>query len=115
MNFCPKCETKLKIKTQGGEGTNFSCSKCGFNEEKKEELKLIMREDQQKKAQISVVENVKEGRVVVEHNCSKCGCNEAYMGEIPPNRFNDEQSVVVYTCVDCNKTERLQTSGGNGL
>ncbi|MDE1828186.1 MAG: hypothetical protein KGH65_03445 [Candidatus Micrarchaeota archaeon] len=114
MEFCAKCGTKLKIKVAGKDDGNLTCKSCGYSEDKKKEMKAVVR-DPEEHVQIHVVENVKEGKAIVEHECGRCQSNEAYIGEIPPNRFNDEQTVIVYTCVDCNKTERVQTSGGNGL
>jgi len=116
MEFCADCGGKLKTTIKDSE-PHLKCGSCGeiTKPVSKENSikKVFLDQTNQDEIRISIDygEKVQALGDIVRHECKNCPSTEAYFAEIKPNRFNDEQSIVLYRCVRCTKVERAKTSG----
>lgn len=115
MDFCPDCKSRLKKRIEE-EQTIMECSKCNYTQpleknkktESIEKIKSYPRINDENP--IKVLDAPSFGPTV-DYKCKKCGYDKAYQGEIRPTFSNDEQSIILYKCVKCGKTERIKTAG----
>lgn len=114
MKFCPKCETRMKSRSD--EGIVF-CPKCG--------MKFDIRSDlgsdpfptssrkggpmyaEQETSSLKVIETDKGPSVLptTTMDCTKCGNNTAYWWMLQ-TRSADEATTQFYRCTKCNHTWR---------
>ena len=108
MKFCPKCETRLRLKFDTNE---FTCLKCGFsssnntdNQTKIEEKQDI--DDKQNVVKIMENDESSEGSLpTINIDCPKCKNNNAYWWMFQ-TRSADEATTQFYRCTKCKHTWR---------
>ncbi len=95
MQFCPKCNLRLK------KGT---CTKCGYSEVTKSEIK---KSNTQLDKSFTVFEEDegKETLPTIKIECEKCGHDQAVWWMLQ-TRSADEPTTQFYRCVKCSHTWR---------
>ena len=97
MQFCPKCGSLLKVKTEKGKKVLY-CS-CGYSTEEveKAEIKEEVKKDDK---DVEVVEEKHESLPITKATCPKCGYEEAYYWLVQ-TRAGDEAETRFFKCVKC--------------
>jgi DNA-directed RNA polymerase subunit M/transcription elongation factor TFIIS len=121
--FCPNDHTLLRpTRANGGgaSGINFDCPTCGYRElrgggngSEVRGVASVIRTDPRRPVNgIAVIEGANLEHTV-RHPCSdpRCSGDRAYMSEIKPTRFNDEQDEVLFECTTCGRVERVKAAG----
>ena len=96
MNFCPKCGSLLKPKSEKGKRI-FSCN-CGYTSKDVEEASFTELLDKEE-VPLEVVSE-KETLPVVDILCPKCEHTKAYFWMIQ-TRAGDEAETKFYKCEKC--------------
>ncbi len=108
MEFCPKCETRLK---KDNHSSSSTCPKCQYvkqksNQNTKEKLQeadpalLVMNE--------SDIEQSKGLESTIKIDCEKCHNQEGVSWTFQ-TRSADEPETKFYRCIKCNHTWRDYT------
>ncbi|WP_100182934.1 transcription factor S [Candidatus Nitrosotenuis aquarius] len=95
MQFCPKCNLRLK------KGT---CTKCGYSEAAKTETKKSSAE-MDKSFTVFEEDEGKETLPTIKKECEKCGNDEAVWWMLQ-TRSADEPTTQFYRCSKCAHTWR---------
>jgi DNA-directed RNA polymerase subunit M len=108
MEFCPKCETRLK---KGAGGTSLVCPKCQYI--KPRSNKTMEKKSQESDSDLLVMEenDIKESRELestVNIDCEKCHNQEGVSWTFQ-TRSADEPETKFYRCIKCNHTWRDYT------
>lgn len=106
MRFCPKCDSRMKIKrVKKGDKVvpMYVCVKCGYMEpaDKTEAMKLVENEEEV----IKVVGDEIRTLPTVEVVCPNCGYNKAVWW-MAQTRSGDEPSTQFFRCLRCGYTWR---------
>lgn len=96
MEFCPNCGSMMKP----DDGV-FRCDNCG--EEIEEESGIVMKEEA-KGSNVELVEDINQGKDIVEKTCPKCGNQEAERKEKTAGIAGDAEQVQYYICTECGNT-----------
>ena len=111
MKFCPKCETRLKLKQmRAARGTSITylCDNCGYSDKAGRSVMQATEEELVEASPIKVV-GEKEGKLTMlpttKIECPRCGHDEA-MWWFLQTRSGDEPPTQFYRCVKCNHTWR---------
>jgi DNA-directed RNA polymerase subunit M len=107
MKFCPKCGTRLRLKSVKGASTTYQliCERCGYNEVPHVITTHVF---QPQGATVKLVDkNLSELKTlpVTRAECPQCGHDEATWW-IVQTRGGDEPSTQFYRCLKCNYTWR---------
>ena len=95
MQFCPKCNLRLK---------KGSCTKCGYSETAKSEIKKTNTE-LDKSFTVFEEDEGKETLPTIKIECEKCGNDQAVWWMLQ-TRSADEPTTQFYRCVKCSHTWR---------
>ncbi|HIH07142.1 MAG TPA: transcription factor S [Candidatus Nitrosotenuis sp.] len=95
MQFCPKCNLRLK---------KGSCTKCGYSEVSKVEIKKSTSE-LDKSFTVFDENDEKETLPTIKKECEKCGHDQAVWWMLQ-TRSADEPTTQFYRCVKCSHTWR---------
>ena len=102
MDFCPKCEIRLK---KNNNGSALVCPKCDYVKEN------IVKDDQEKleesNSDFTVVGEKDKTSLVstIKLDCKKCGNGEAVWWMLQ-TRSADEPTTQFYRCTKCSFTWR---------
>lgn len=113
MEFCPKCDSAIKVKTDGEKSfkAGIRCEHKEIVDSKGQSL-LKSSATCLELEPIRVVHAEEKDLPIYKHDCKKCDSTEAYLvGEIKPDRFNDEQQIFLFQCTGCEVVSRQHTSG----
>jgi DNA-directed RNA polymerase subunit M len=111
MKFCPKCETRLKLKqVKSDDGTlvTLVCDNCGYTDKAGKSITKPTEEELVEAPAIKVV-GEKESKLstlpTIKVDCPKCGHGEANWWFLQ-TRSGDEPPTQFYRCLNCNHTWR---------
>ena len=112
MKFCPKCDTRLKLKTvkneKGVTTIALACDNCGFRDKSEKTVTQANEEEYQETGTMKVV-GEKESKLstlpTTKIECPKCGYEEANWWMLQ-TRSGDEPPTQFYRCLKCNHTWR---------
>ena len=108
MEFCPKCEIRLK---KNSNGTSLVCPKCQYVKQKSN--KTIREKSQESDSELLVMEknDIKESKGLestIKIDCEKCHNQEGVWWSLQ-TRSADEPETRFYRCTKCNHTWRDYT------
>jgi DNA-directed RNA polymerase subunit M len=111
LKFCPKCNTRLKLKqVKGPHGVIITdvCDNCGFTGAARKTVTQATEEELAAAAPIKVVGD-KESKLntlpTTKTDCPKCGHDEASWWFLQ-TRSGDEPPTQFFRCLKCNHTWR---------
>ena len=107
MNFCPKCESRLKINNDG----SLSCPKCEFV--KKGDVKEGSKKSERVNSEFLVMDETDMNQAkglesTIKIDCEKCHNTEGVWWTFQ-TRSADEPETKFYRCTKCNHTWRDYT------
>ncbi len=106
LKFCPKCRAIMTPVREGGRSF-LKCTKCGYVEELKSDVKLVERVvvNKVESKPIVISKSSEEALPKVKKLCPKCGNEEAYFW-VQQTRAADEPPTRFYRCTKCGYTWR---------
>jgi len=112
MDFCPKCESRLRlkqVKEHGKISVKLYCSKCNVYYTKESLGSLELKPFEEGASLLRIID-VEGDRIktmpTTSVSCPKCGHDLAYWWLLQ-TRSGDEPPTQFYRCVSCNYTWRV--------
>ena len=108
MEFCPKCETRLK---KGAGNISLVCPKCQYVKQKSNKIKKEKNQESDSELLVMEENDIKESRGLestVKIDCEKCNNQEGVSWTFQ-TRSADEPETKFYRCIKCNHTWRDYT------
>jgi DNA-directed RNA polymerase subunit M len=106
MKFCPKCETRLRLKFDENQ---VVCPKCGFTITEQEPTVTInvsnVTTQEHNALRVLDAENNTEVLPTINIECPKCNNNLAVWWMLQ-TRSADEATTQFFRCIKCNHTWR---------
>jgi DNA-directed RNA polymerase subunit M len=111
VQFCPKCNSRLKAKQEDEEkASKMICVKCGYSTAQVEVVKTAKskkKSEAKEEPSIKVLEEEDDVKALPTTNveCPKCGNKEAVWWMLQ-TRSADEPTTQFYRCTKCSHTWR---------
>ena len=108
MEFCPKCETRLK---KNANGISLVCPKCQYVKQKSAKTKKEKTPELDSELLVMEESDLKESRSLestIKIDCEKCHNQEGVWWTFQ-TRSADEPETKFYRCTKCNHTWRDYT------
>lgn len=112
MQFCPKCQTKLRariVKLENESIPALACDRCGHYEKVDGPVTAPDTGEREPKASIKVLGDAETKLKIMpttKGECSKCGNTEAYWWFLQ-TRSGDEPPTQFHRCTKCEYTWRV--------